>query len=311
MILICIELEPVLLRFSTSRHMQPSTSALPFAIGTVVGGIDCTESAAAAGDKYDTRTVIGVEALATLLAGISGGVIQTTPYIGHPAYKAMGGRAGYTLGTALLIGSAGLIGYFTLLNAWIPKPVVMPILVFVGLEITAQSFLATPRRHYAAVAFACLPALAVLAMNIPGQLFGDGALLSANINPGTLKNPALVESIETLTMLSNGFILTSLFWAWALAAAIDRRLKVAALVMMTCMLLTLFGIMHSPLPGNKLFIAFGPEGMSGVLPPEYRPKVLEFAMGYGAAALFFLGLMKFGDVAEPVAENDEEDAHLS
>ncbi len=75
--------------------------ALPFAIATVVGGIDCTESAAAAGDVYDTRTVIAVEALATLLAGFSGGVIQTTPYIGHPAYKAMGGRAAYTLATAL------------------------------------------------------------------------------------------------------------------------------------------------------------------------------------------------------------------
>ena len=64
--------------------------ALPFAIATIVGGIDCTESAAAAGDRYDTRTVIAVEGLATLLAGFSGGVIQTTPYIGHPAYKAMG-----------------------------------------------------------------------------------------------------------------------------------------------------------------------------------------------------------------------------
>ncbi|MBT4887111.1 MAG: permease, partial [Planctomycetaceae bacterium] len=28
---------------------------IPFALGTVIGGIDCTESAAAAGDEYDTR----------------------------------------------------------------------------------------------------------------------------------------------------------------------------------------------------------------------------------------------------------------
>ncbi len=153
--------------------------AMPFAIGTVVGGIDCTESACAAGDRYDTRTVVGIEAIATLIAGLSGGVIQTTPYIGHPAYKAMGGRAAYVLGTALLVGSAGLVGYFTWLNAWIPAPVVYPILVFVGLEIASQSFLATPRRHYPAVAMACLPALAFLAMNLPGRIFGDAAALVA------------------------------------------------------------------------------------------------------------------------------------
>ena len=41
-----------------------------------------------------------------------GGVIQTTPYIGHPAYKSMGGRAAYTLATALFVGGAGVIGYF-------------------------------------------------------------------------------------------------------------------------------------------------------------------------------------------------------
>ena len=61
--------------------------ALPFALATVVGGIDCTESAAAAGDEYDTTHVLWTEAIASLLAGALGGVIQTTPYIGHPAYK--------------------------------------------------------------------------------------------------------------------------------------------------------------------------------------------------------------------------------
>jgi hypothetical protein len=85
---------------------------IPFALATVVGGIDCTESAAAVGDTYDTRHVIGVEGVATLLAAVCGGVIQTTPYIGHPAYKAMGGRSAYTLATALFVGGAGVLGYF-------------------------------------------------------------------------------------------------------------------------------------------------------------------------------------------------------
>lgn len=261
--------------------------ALPFAIATVVGGIDCTESAAAAGDDYDTRIVIGVEGIATLLAGLSGGVIQTTPYIGHPAYKAMGGRAAYTLGTALLIGSAGLLGYFQWLYAWIPLPVVMPILVFVGIEITAQSFMATPTRHYAAVAIACLPALSVLGLNYANRVLGDPAVLAAGISSEDL-NPELAHNLQTLTMLSSGFILTSLFWAWALAASIDDRLNVAARVMLTAAILTLFGVIHSPLPGNQMFVPFGPEDWGTlVLDADHRSAVLEFAAGYAACAMLF------------------------
>ena len=82
---------------------------LPFALATIVGGIDCTESAAAAGDEYDTRAILLTEGVASLAAGLLGGVIQTTPYIGHPAYKKMGGRAAYTLATALFVGAGRLL----------------------------------------------------------------------------------------------------------------------------------------------------------------------------------------------------------
>ena len=279
--------------------------ALPFAIATVVGGIDCTESAAAAGDVYDTRTVIAVEASATLLAGLCGGVIQTTPYIGHPAYKAMGGRAAYTLATALLIGSAGLIGYFAWLNAYIPKPAVFPILVFIGLEITAQSFLATPRRHYAAVAFACLPALAFLAMNLPGRILSDPALATTDT---TNLDPELQDNLRTLGMLSSGFILTSLVWAWSLAKIIDRRLTVAAKVMLLAGVMTLFGVIHSPLPGNQLFVPIGPASWEEiVLGSEHRWHVLEFAAGYFSSALLLLGWSRCSGIGPPITDENEHE----
>ena len=95
--------------------------AIPLALATVVGGIDCTESAAAAGDDYPTGQIIAAEGLATLVGGLFGGVIQSTPYIGHPAYKAMGARAGYTLATALFVGAAGVLGYFDWIFYLIPK----------------------------------------------------------------------------------------------------------------------------------------------------------------------------------------------
>jgi adenine/guanine/hypoxanthine permease len=275
--------------------------AFPFAIATIVGGIDCTESAVAAGDDYDSRTVIGVEAFATLIAGLSGGVIQTTPYIGHPAYKAMGGRAAYTLGTALVVGSAGLVGYFGWVNALIPAPAVYPILVFVGLEITAQSFLATPRRHYAAVAMACLPALAFLAMNIPGRMLGQG------VDPSTFKDASLIHDMKTLGMLSSGFILTSLIWAWSLAASIDRRLNLAAKLMLAAGIMTLFGVIHSPLAGNRLFVPIGPESWGDlVLDAENRKYVLEFAAGYFASATLLFAWSFYPAIGKPIEGDDTE-----
>ena len=99
-----------------------------------------------------------------------GGVIQSTPYIGHPAYKAMGARSAYTLATALFVGAAGIFGFFDWIFFFIPKAVIFPILIFVGLEITSQSFHATPVRHYPAVALACVPALAYLAVLAYKQL---------------------------------------------------------------------------------------------------------------------------------------------
>jgi AGZA family xanthine/uracil permease-like MFS transporter len=250
---------------------------IPFALATVVGGIDCTESAAAVGDEYDTGQVIAVEALATILAGLCGGVIQTTPYIGHPAYKAMGGRAAYVLATALFVGSAGVLGYFGYLYVVIPKVTVYPILIFIGLEIAAQSFHATPVRHYPAVVFACVPALAQLAL-----IFAE-KLLPAISGP---LNPSVQAEIETIRMLSSGFILTSLVWASALAALIDHRLMRAGIFFLIAAALAAFGIMHSPLPGSAMFLPWQ-------LTAEFQRPVYQYTLGYLLVAVLLFVWARF------------------
>ncbi len=131
--------------------------ALPFALATVVGGIDNTESAVVAGDEYRARDILLTEAVATIVAGTCGGVIQNTPYIGHPAYKAMGARAGYTLATGLVIGAGAAVGIVSLLVSLLPEAAVAPILIFIGLQITAQAFTASPPRHAVAVALSFVP----------------------------------------------------------------------------------------------------------------------------------------------------------
>lgn len=252
---------------------------IPFALATVVGGIDCTESAAAAGDEFHTGTVIAVEGLATLVAGVCGGVIQTTPYIGHPAYKAMGGRAAYTLATALFIGSAGVLGYFSEMYEWIPKPAIFPILIFIGLEITAQSFDATPRKHFPAVAFACLPALAYLV-----TMMTNSVLAEARISLDQLSIP-FAQQLYTSRILSSGFIVTSLLWGALLAAVIDRQLRAAAIYCGVLAICSFFGVIHSSLPEAPLALPWNlPE------PPDYAALQTPYwlAGAYGAVAVMLL-----------------------
>ena len=109
--------------------------SIPFALLTVVGGINVTESARVAGDDFKTRDILLTEAVATLVAGVCGGVAQSTPYIGQPAYKGMGARAGYTLLTGLFVGLGGVLGYVGYIVELIPRAVLAPILIFVALDI--------------------------------------------------------------------------------------------------------------------------------------------------------------------------------
>lgn len=265
---------------------------IPFALATVVGGIDCTESAAAVGDEYDTKKVIAAEGVATIVASICGGVIQTTPYIGHPAYKAMGGRSAYTLATALFVGGAGVLGYFGYLYAIIPKVVVFPILIFIGLEITAQSFQATPKRHYPAVALACIPAMAALVLIYVDKIFGglagityfnDATAETVAVSPASLTG-SLQQELLLVRVLANGFIVTSLLWASALAAMIDKRLWLAAIYFAIAAIFSTFGLIHSPLPGSPLFFPWALSDAMIDVP-------VRFGSGYLAVAvlLFFWG----------------------
>jgi AGZA family xanthine/uracil permease-like MFS transporter len=250
--------------------------AVPFAVATVIGGIDNTESAAAAGDEYRARDVLLTEAAATIIAGCAGGVIQNTPYIGHPAYKAMGARAGYTVATALVIGVGAAVGAVSLLVSLLPEAAVAPILVFIGLSITSQAFLASPARHAAAVALAFIPAVAQVVLILAHQLLSGVGRQAADL---TGQGRA---TFDTLLLLGNGFVLTALLWATALTLVIERRLGHAAIVLLCAAAATSCGFIHSPLATGAIF--------SPLAPPSGAPVALAGAYAAAAGLLWALGV---------------------
>lgn len=254
--------------------------ALPFAMLTVIGGINVTESARLAGDDYETRDILLTEAVATLLAGVCGGVSQSTPYIGHPAYKAMGGRAGYTLATGLFIGLGGMLGYIAFMADALPKPALAPILVFIALDITEQSYLATPKRYAMAVTLAVMPSVAQLVQIFLSQVY-NGALMSAAIDPaGTLEatgltNPEFIKTCAVVVLLAHGFILSAMLWGGAVAFLIDRRPGAAAASLAACGVLSFFGFIHSITPTGGIYL---PWTLGSTLPYHWAAAYLLFAV---------------------------------
>ncbi len=210
--------------------------AIPFGLLTIIGGINVTESARVAGDSYNTRNILLVEAFSTLVASFFGGVVQSTPYIGHPAYKAMGGRAGYALFTGVFIGVGAALGLIPFIVSAMPQAAVMPILIFIGLEIVGQAHHATPRRHSAAVILAFIPSIAEL-VRINLSKFG--------VFPDKLAAGEALDSYMATMALGRGFILTGMLWGAAAAWLIDRRFKAAALILFILAAFSLFGVIHS------------------------------------------------------------------
>jgi AGZA family xanthine/uracil permease-like MFS transporter len=228
--------------------------AIPFGLLTIVGGINVNESARVAGDDYKTRDILLTEAVATLLAGVTGGVSQSTPYIGHPAYKSMGGRSGYTLACGLFIGLGGALGLISFIVGALPKAAVVPILIFVGLEIATQAYTTCSKKHYPAVTLSFLPIMGYLVLIQWNTIIGGLQIADSDL-PGRL-----AHDYPIIRALGNGFILTAMLWGAFGAKLVDRRLLATAVYLGICALFSFFGVIHSVDPAGGLYLPWGIDG---------------------------------------------------
>jgi AGZA family xanthine/uracil permease-like MFS transporter len=265
--------------------------AIPFGILTVVGGINVTESARVAGDDHTTRDILLTEAVATLVAGVCGGVAQSTPSIGHPAYKRMGARAGYTLMAGAVIGLGGIFGFVSYVVELIPRAVLPPILIFLAMDIMAQAFRACPARHASAVAFAFFPTVARL---LAIKLSNPEAVLPETFQRLlTLPAKALPETL-VIVALGNGFIITAMLWGAFLAQLIDRRPKTSALYLGILAALSFFGVIHSASPDGLMYFPWTLSGLAQKVP-------YQFALAYLVLGGLLLVLSLISTRREPEA----------
>ena len=217
-------------------------TAIPFGIYDLVEAMDNVESAAAGGDNFPTTRVITADGVVSLIGCLMGNPFINAVYIGHPGWKAIGGRIGYSAATGVMVLILAWFGILALMMALIPVVAILPILLYIGMLIGAQAFQETPRSHAPAVVLALIPQVAAW-----GKLQIDSALGAAGTNAAAVGLDKLGQGgilYEGLSVLGGGAILVSLILAAVAVFIIERQFVKAAAFAAAGAVLTFFGFMH-------------------------------------------------------------------
>ncbi|MFL6574410.1 MAG: hypothetical protein ACJ8G4_21845 [Burkholderiales bacterium] len=228
-------------------------TAIPLGIYNFTEAMNNVESASAAGDSYDLRKILAADGIGAIAGAMLGSPFPPAVYIGHPGWKAVGGRIGYSLATGVVIALVCFLGLTALLLAVVPLVAILPILLYIGLVIGAQAFQASPQTHAPAVVLAIIPNVAAW-----GQLQVDSALnaagtSAAQVGAGKLAGSGLVY--HGMELLGGGAVLAGLVLGALAAFIIDRRLREAGLWAFAGAVLAFFGFIH----GGQLGWAVSPQ----------------------------------------------------
>lgn len=221
---------------------------IPMALFNVIGSLQNLDSAAAAGDEYPTVPSLVANGAGTLLGAACGSPFPTTIYIGHPGWKALGARVGYSVLNGVFFTVLCLSGTTALLSLVIPIEAGMAVVLWIGIVMVSQSYQATPRTHAPAVTIGLLPGIAAF-----GALLLKAGLRAAGM--GTPSNPFGPKIFATLQgadiaaqglfALEQGFLLSSMLWASLTVEVIERRFSRAALWAVSGTFLSMCGLIHS------------------------------------------------------------------
>jgi len=217
-------------------------TAIPLGIYNFTEAMNNVESASAAGDNYNLRKILLADGLGAVVGSMLGSPFPPAVYIGHPGWKSVGGRIGYSLATGVAIALVCFLGLTALLLKVIPLVAILPILLYIGLVIGAQAFQASPANHAPAVVLAIIPNIAEWAkINI------DGALQAAGTSAGQLGAEKLANVgvvYNGLATLGSGSVLAGMVLGAMAAFIIERQLIRAAVTAFVGAALAWIGLIH-------------------------------------------------------------------
>ncbi|HEY0256393.1 MAG TPA: hypothetical protein VGC39_03035, partial [Candidatus Methylacidiphilales bacterium] len=266
-----------------------ATVFVPMAVLNVIGSIQNLESAEAAGDKFDTRSSLLANGISAVVGVFFGNPFAPTIYIGHPGWKAMGARVGYSVMNAVAVTLICLTGAVPFLLWFMPLEVTLGILLWIGLIITAQAFQEVPKAHAPAVAIGFIPSLAAWGELLVETTLGKAAPNYSLQQAAAHFSPQLF--LNGMLSLAQGFILISIFFSAIVAKVIDRQWLAASAWCLIAAVASACGIIHG-------FI-FTDSGYAPAL-FQRNPINFDFAAMYGLTALLLLAMhvLKPGEIEQ-------------
>jgi AGZA family xanthine/uracil permease-like MFS transporter len=272
--------------FSGGYIWKYITIIVPMGLFNVIGSLQNLESAEAAGDRYETMPSLAVNGLGSILACMLGSCFPTTIYIGHPGWKGLGARAGYSILNGVFFAIICLIGAVGFITKLIPMEAGIAIVLWIGIVISAQAYQATPRRHAPAVVVGLLPALAAWGVNLLKQAF-----FAAGTDITTVAPKVVINGFYGMLALERGFIFSSMILASISVFLIERDFLKAAYWSFAALILSFFGIIHAyKLTGNEVASDIG------------AGTGFEYSLGYLAFSIVFL-LFYFYRKTRPAVAN--------
>ena len=223
-------------------------TAIPLGIYNFTEGMNNVESASAAGDSYNLRAILCADGLGAIVGSALGSPFPPAVYIGHPGWKAAGGRIGYSLATGVFVAVICFLGLVQLLLAVLPIQALYPILLFIGLVIGAQAFQTTPRAHAAGVVLALIPNIANWAQGQIDNVLAAANLVAGGQGAGHVPLAAMAANgvyYEGLVKLGGGAVLAGLVLGAIAVFIIDREFLKAAVYAGAGAALALFGFVHA------------------------------------------------------------------
>ena len=145
-------------------HSELFLVLIPVQIYNFIETMNNVESAEAKGDKYPVGVAMAFDGFGTMVSAVFGSPFPTTVYIGHPGYKRIHARAGYTLGVGIVLTLASMFGLLAFLANLVPLAATAPILIYIAMTLISESAAAVPRAHAMAIAVAMMPHVSELMM---------------------------------------------------------------------------------------------------------------------------------------------------
>ncbi len=245
--------------FSGIKDILPYLAiAIPMGIMSFFGTLQNLESASAAGDTYPAKPALAMNGVGTIVGSFFGSPFPTTVYIGHPGWKGLGARAGYSIINGAVITIICFTGIMGIIQNLIPLEAGYPILLWIGIVITAQAFQTTPNEHAPAVALGLLPAISSWGL-LKLKLFinANGNLTTEQVNAQII---SVLPQFKGIIPFAEGALLSAMFLTAVAVYLIEKDFLKAFYWTLPLIICSYFGFIHSSDVGI---------GMAGQIPLGY------------------------------------------